>query len=180
VVCAIRRIRSIRRSGRFYSPLDILRGRAQTYSSQPHFFLVLFNCAPHVFLSLRTTQHDFGGRPSGVLIKRKLWKPADARTYGEYASKPIPEPARCSYRSYLLPEPEILATAKSSCAKGVPKRSQMSVCPSDVCRVLFEVNSLLAETEITLTPPPPAEDAISERPNEQGQKNMRGATCPRG
>ena len=91
------------------------------------------NCAPHVFLSLRTTQHDFGVRPSGVLIKRELWKPADARTYWEYASGLIPEPVRCSYRWYLLPEPEILASANSSCAKLVPKRSQKSVRPASVC-----------------------------------------------
>ena len=93
----------------------------------------LGDCAPHVFLSLRTTQHDFGVRPSGVLIKRELWKPADARTYWEYASGLIPEPVRCSYRSYLLSEPEILATAKGSCAKMVPKRSQKSVVRPSVC-----------------------------------------------
>ena len=138
------------------------------------------NCAPHVFLSLRTTQHDFGVRPSGVLIKRELWKPADARTYWEYASGRIPEPVQCSYRWYLLPEPEILASANSSCAKLVPKwsKSLLSVRLS-VCRVLFEVNSLLAETEITL-PPPTGRDLGPAKINEQVQKNMRGATCPRG
>ena len=95
--------------------------------TSPKITQFLFYCAPHVFLSLRTTQHDFGVRPSGVLIKRKLWKPADARTYWEYASGPIPEPVRCIYRWYLLLEPEILASANSSCAKLVPKRSQKSV-----------------------------------------------------
>ena len=117
-------------------------------------------------------------RPSGVLIKRELWKPVDARTYWENASGGVPEPVRCSYRLYLLPEPEILASASCICTKVVPERVQMSVRLS-VCNVLFQIKSFNAETEITLTPPQ-AEDSVSERPDEQVQKNMRGATCPRG
>ena len=109
-------------------PFVVSEGRFALHSPEVFLILVLgIYCAPHVFLSLRTTQHDFGVRPSGVLIKRELWKPADARTYWEYASGLIPEPVRYSYRWYLLLEPEILASANSSCAKLVPKRVQMSV-----------------------------------------------------
>ena len=97
-------------------------------------------CAPHVFLACEQPSTTFGVRPSGVLLMWKLCKPVNARTYAEYASRPVPEPVQCSYRCYLLSEPWILATANGS--------------------------------ETRRRDPGPAD--------EQVQKNMRGATCPRG
>ena len=64
----------------------------------------------------------FGVRPSGVLIMRKVWKPADAYIKAEWSSGPVPEPARCIYQCDLLSEPEI-----SGNATGISRASGRSI-----------------------------------------------------
>merc|ERR1711969_434728 len=89
--------------------------------------------APRLFFELANKPSTtFGVRPSGVLIMRKVWKPADAYIKAKWLSGPVPEPVRCIYQCDLLPEPEISGNATGICAKVVPKRVQMSVlsvCP---------------------------------------------------
>ena len=84
--------------------------------------------APRLFFELANKPSTtFGVRPSGVLIMRKVWKPADAYIKAEWSSGPVPEPVRCIYQCDLLSEPEKFENATGICAKVVPKRVQMSV-----------------------------------------------------
>ena len=91
-------------------------------------FRQVFFIAPRLFFELANNPARLlGVRPSGVLIMRKLCKPADAYIKAEWSSGPVPEPVRCIYQCDLLSEPEISGNATGICAKVVPKRVQMSV-----------------------------------------------------
>ena len=109
---------------------------------------------------------------------RKVWKPADAYIKAEWSSGPVPEPVRCIYQCDLLPEPEISGNATGICAEVVPKRVQMCVRVC-MCNVLFQINSLLAETEITPPPPPEPGHAILERPMSKFKKQAGRHLPPR-
>ena len=51
--------------------------------------------APRLFFELANKPSTtFGVRPSGVLIMRKVWKPADTYIKAEWSSGPAPEPVR--------------------------------------------------------------------------------------
>jgi hypothetical protein len=67
-------------------------------------------------------------RPSGVLIMRKLWKPADARTYAEYAFRPVPEPVRGTYPVRFASGPGIFGICEWYLLKSGPK-TVPNVCP---------------------------------------------------
>merc|ERR1711969_179107 len=84
--------------------------------------------APRLFFELANkASTTFGVRPSGVLIMRKVWKPADAYIKAEWASGPVPEPVQCIYQCDLILGPGIFGNTTGICAEVVPKRVQMSI-----------------------------------------------------
>ena len=89
--------------------------------------------APRMFFgACEQPSTTLGVRPSGVLIMRKFWKPADADTTRKLGSGPVPEPGRCRYHCNLVPGQDFLGNANGICPKVDQKRPRMSVRPSSV------------------------------------------------
>ena len=84
-----------------------------------------FNCAPHVFWSLRTPART-PGRTSGVLIMRNFLKRADRVTHRKLPSGPVPEQGRHRYCCNLGLEPENSGNCNRSCAEVAQNRVQVS------------------------------------------------------